>query len=680
MAAAPVAASGVQLGDVDPTAAQPVAAPRRRAAATTPISNVIFVMFENHTFDNFFGGYPGANGVALPRAPDPVIKDVNHSYCHYVASFDGGKLDGYDSAGLDGYTEADLPILWAYAKRFGLSDNFYSSAATNSTANHLYMVAGQCGGLFATAGAGGQCGAAPNKLLLTMAPDGVQGYTYACLNIGSVPQALDTAGVSWRFYVASGIWNAPGYIAATAGSPNIVSNPDQIVTDVQTGALASVSWVCPTGNADDHPSHPVGAAQNFLATLVNAVMQSPYWSNVAIFVTWDDWGGFYDHVVPPVVDTFGLGSRVPLLVISPFARTGYISHKQGEFSSLAKFVLHNWALPSLGQRDALKETSNLRDFFDFDRSPQKPFLQNLIPAPSMLGVFGNVPPYHGAVDPQVGGPSTTFEFIALYVLPTPPDVATVVIDGTAYPMTPIGPAPAPYSGTVYRYNTPLSVGAHSFLFSFTSQGTTEVLPYNGLQWPVTVMPFDVSDVSPVQTPLLGAPQVFAATYASPSGLPPALAEVDVDGQAHTLTSTPANPALFQYQTTQLSTGEHYYRFRFSDGTNTGVYEGAPTQVISTFVLSGGAVTPSKGHVTTVFTFSVGYVHSAGLAPTSAMVYVDGTPHAMTLASGSPSTGATYSTTMTLAVGSHEYFFVFNDGRWAYAAPFGPGILHGPTVS
>jgi phospholipase C len=679
MAAAPVAASGV-LGGVDPAAAQPVAAPRRRATAISPISNVIMVMFENHTFDNFFGAYPGADGVELARAPDPVIKDINHSHCHYVASFDDGKLDGYDSAGLASYTEADLPILWAYAKRFGLSDNFYSSASTNSTANHLYMVAGQCGGLFETTGNGGTCGAAPNKLLLTMAPDGVQGYTYACLDIGSVPQSLDIAGVSWRFYVASGIWNAPGYIKATAGSPNIVSNPDQIVTDVQTGALASVSWVCPTGSADDHPSHPVGPAQNFLATLVNAVMESPYWSNVAIFVTWDDWGGFYDHVVPPVVDTYGLGSRVPLLVISPFARTGYISNKQAEFSSLAKFVLHNWSLPSLGQRDALKETSNLRDFFDFDRKPHKPFLQNLIPAPAMLEVLGNVPPYKGAVHPQVGGPSNPFEFIAVYVLPTPPDVASVVIDGTPYPMTAIGPAPAPYSGTVYQYITPLSVGTHNFLFSFTSQGTTEVLPFNGLEWPITVMPFDVSDVSPVQTPLLGDPQVFAATYVSPSGLPPALAEVDIDGQAYTLTSTSGNSALFQYETTQLSTGEHYYRFRFSDGTATGVYEGVPTQVISTFVLDGGAVTPSKGSTTTGFTFTVGYVHSAGLAPTSALVYVDGTPYAMSLASGSLSAGATFTKTMTLAVGSHEYFFVFNDGQWSYAAPFGPGMLHGPTVS
>ena len=371
---------------------------------------------------------------------------------------------------------------------------------------------------------------------------------------------------------------------------------------------------------------------------------------------------------------------MPLLVISPFARTGYISSKQAEFSSLAKFVLHNWSLPSLGQRDALAETSNLRDFFDFERRPHKPFLQDLIPAPSMVGVLGNVPPYKGAVHPQVGGPSTSFQFTALYVQPTAPDVATVVIDGTPYPMSPVGPAPAPYSGTVYQYDTPLSVGTHNFLFSFTNQGTTEVLPFNGLEWPVTVMPFDVTDVSPEQTPLLRAPQVFAATYVSPSGSPPALAEVDIDGQAHTLTSTPENPALFQYETNQLSTGEHYYRFRFSDGTATGVYEDARAQVISTFVLEGGAVTPSKGHTTTEFTYTVEYVHNAGVAPTTALVYVDGTPYAMSLVSGSLKKGATYSSTMTLPVGSHEYYFVFNAGRWAYAAPFGPGMLHGPTVS
>jgi phospholipase C len=678
--ASPIAASGVGSTAGVASGAQPVASPRQRATAVTPISNIIIVMFENHTFDNFFGSYPGANGVIYPPAPDPVIKDVSHAYAHYVASFDGGKLDGYDSVGVCSYTEADLPILWAYAKRFGLSDNFYTSAATNSTANHLYMIAGQCGGLFATGGAGGHCGAAPNSLLLTRAPDGTEGYTYACLDIDSVPQALNTAGVSWRYYVESSIWNAPGFIAATSNSTNVVANSAQIVTDVQSGTLASVSWVCPSHFADDHPSHPVGPAQNFLATLVNAIMQSAYWSNVAIFVTWDDWGGFIDHVLPPVIDTYGLGSRVPLLVISPYARTGFISHKQAEFSSLAKFVLKNWSLPSLGQRDSLKETSDLRDFFDFKRIPHKPFLQKLIPAPSMLGVFGNVPPYHGAVSPQVGGPSTTFQFIALYVPTSPPDVATVVIDGTPYPMTAIGPAPGPDVGTVYQYETALTVGTHAFHFSFTSQGTTEVLPFNDMQWPIEVVPFDVTDVSPVPSPLLGTPQVFAATYVSPTGLPPALAEVDVDGQTQPLTQSTTDPTLFQYEAAGLSTGQHYYRFRFSDGTVTAVYEKEPTQVISTFVLHGGAVTPSQGTATTEFTFSVGYIHSAGLAPTSALVYVDGTAYAMTLASGSPSTGASYTRTMTLSAGKHAYFFVFSDGTWSYALPFGPLVNHGPTVS
>jgi phospholipase C len=681
MAAAPVAACGVQLAGSSGAFAQPVAGPALKATPKTPISTVIVVMFENHTFDNFFGTFPGANGMQLPPAPDPLLADINHSHAHLLQCLVPGGTSGYNVNGVVGYTESDLPILWEYARRFGLSDNFFTSAASNSTPNHLYMIAAQCGGLYDTVADSGLCGSPANHLLLSMTPSGTQYLQYPCVNINSVPQELGNAGVSWRYYVESNGWNAPGFVSALASSPNIVRNSNQIVTDVQQGTLASVSWVCPQGAASDHPANPVGPAQNWLATLVNTVMASPYWASMAIFVTWDDWGGFYDHVTPPQVDAYGLGPRVPLLVISPYAKPGYISHQQGEFSSLAKFVLVNWGLPGLGQRDALSSTSDLTDFFDFGQNPQAPNALPPIVAPTMLGVlFHGEGSFKGAVQPQVGGADTDFLFSIVYTPKTAPQVAEVVIDGTAYAMKAAGHVNGNVSGTLYEYTTKLPVGDHAFSFDFTSGGQTVSLPFNGVPYPLSVLPFTVTDVSPVANALYGSTQIFAATYVSPSGQPPTLAEVDIDGAAHPLTAVTGDPNTYQYTTSALSTGFHYYRFRFSDGTFTGVYEEGQTTTISPFVLRSAMVSPKSGTATTTFTFKATYTHSAGRSPTSALVYVDGTPYSMTLASGKPRTGAVYQTSLTLPVGSHSCYFVFNDGHSAFAAPFGPGVIAGPTVT
>jgi len=682
MVAAPVLASGIPLFDGGEAVAQPVPAPRLRATPATPISNVIVVMLENHTFDNFFGNFPGANGVQMPPAPNPLMSDINHSYAGLRQAYAGGTLDGYNAHGVVSYSESDVQILWDYARQFGLSDNFYTSTSTNSTPNHLYMVAAQCGGINDTDGKGGLCGAPANHLILSMTPGGFQYMQHPCVDINSVPAELNSAGVSWRYYVAAPAWNAVGMIRNLGGNnPNVVADTNQVVKDVQNGSLASVSWVCPKDEPSQHPAHSLGPGQNFLADLVNAAMASPYWPNIAIFVTWDDWGGFYDHVVPPVVDAYGLGPRVPLLVISPYAKPGYVSHVQAEFSSLAKFVLLNWSLPGLGQRDALSVTSDLTDFFDFSQTPTPPSTMQHITAPSMLGVlFHDLEHIKSAVDPQIGGPSTVFDFTIVYTPKTPPTAANVVIDGTPFPMTPIGTSKNVPVGTIYGYSSKLSVGSHTVTFSFTSNGQTQVLPFNDVPYVIPVMPFDVSDVSPKVSALLGTPQVFAAKYVAPSGTPPAVAEVDIDGTTHTLTPMPGSSDTYQYVAAGLSTGQHYYRYRFSDGTNTGVYEIEPSQLIYPFVLSGAKCAPNAGTSTTEFTFTVVYTHYAGKSPKQAFVYVDNVPYPLTLVSGAPKTGAVYSAQLTLPVGSHSYFFLFKEGVCLMADPAGKSGFTGPTVS
>lgn len=688
MGIASLAASGLPAGSTDARAAGvpvPLGIPKARASVTTmPITTVIIVMFENHTFDNYFGSFPGANGVASAAAPDPLATDINHSYCHYLQSFDNDELDGFDVAGVVSYSQSDIPVFWNYAEQFGLSDNFFTSACSNSTPNHLFMIAGQCGGLFDTVDAAGYCGAPANNHLLSMAPDGTQYYQYPCVNINSIPQELNNAGISWRYYDEASIWNAPNFISGLAGSPNVISDPDQIITDVQAGNLATVNWVCPHNLESDHPPYPVGPSQNFLANLVNAVMASPYWAGSAIFVTWDDWGGFYDHVTPPSVDAYGLGPRVPLIVISPYAKAGYISHEQGEFSSLAKFIELNWSLPSLGQRDSLASTSDLIDFFDFTQQPQSPFVQELVPTPDELIVYAHVEENSRdlvTVYPSVGGPSTIFKFNILYRLNRAPTVYDVVIDGAAYAMTDLGPSPN-HGGTLYQYSTALPVGSHTVSFSFTGEGESIVLPYNGVPYNLDVLPFDVTNkTEPLfHNPLFGVTQVFQATYDSPYGRPPTQADVQVDGQTYPLELAVGSTNLYQYATNELSVGQHYYRFVFSDGTAQGIYEEAATAFIVPFSVTKGNVTPSSGTGSTPFEFKVKYTHSMGTEAVSALLYVDGTAYNLNLVSGNPTEGAEYSATLSVPEGDHEYFFVFNDGQSSNGLPAGPAVLVGPVVS
>ena len=669
--------------------------PKIRGAATTPISHAIFLMFENHTFDNFFGSFPGANGVQSAPAPNPLISDINHSHCHYVASNNQGQLDGFQASGMVSYSEADLPILWAYARQFGLSDNFFTSASSSSTPNHLYMIAGQCGGIFDTNTGALQCGAAANHLVLSMAPDGTEYMQYPCLDIQSIPGELNRAKIPWKYYVKESIWNAPGYIGTLSRSPRIIADTNRIVSDISESKLATVSWVCPTGSQSDHPANAVQPAQNYLAELVNAAMKSEYWPSLAIFVTWDDWGGFYDHVNPPQVDAYGLGARVPLLVISPYAVPGYISHQQGEFSSFAKFVETNWSLPSLGQRDALDTTSDLMDFFDFSQSPQAPSSVKAIPSPMMLAAQEPGSRRHtaGTVYPQIGGPSTEFKFTVVYTLAAVPEVANVIIDGSAHPMKIKRSAPdesrdsselsdsmAPAVYSFYEYSSTLPVGNHTFSFSFTSGGVTEVMPFNGVLYTVPVLPFDVTDRTAITVPLLGRTQVFTADCNAASTVNITLAEIQIDGAAYPMTRSEPKGSTFQYATDSLTEGDHWYRYVFSDGKKTGTFEIGFTPVFLPLVLTLGSVSPESGAVSTNFEFTVTYTHSTGLAPQSALVYVDNSPYPMSQQSGNFSDGAVFAASVSLTSGSHKYFFVFNDGQTNNALPVGPDLYSGPTVS
>ncbi len=666
----------------------------QKGAATTPIQHVVVIMMENRTFDNLFGRFPGANGITEPQASDPLRSDFYHGTAGLLAAEDGGKWDEFPLRGQVQYTQQDIPDYWSYAQHYGLGDDFFTSVAANSTPNHLAMVASQSDGDDdLTAGAG--CGAPQNYL--TFSKDKNNGNTYwdyACYNIASVPQLLQNAGLTWRYYSESAIWDAPAMIQSTSGSSNDVHDSQQFVTDVNACNLANVSWVTPYNDLTDHPPASLIGGQLFVTRQVDAIMQSKcnYWKNTAIFVTWDDWGGFYDHVIPPVVDGLGLGPRTPLLAISAYSKPGYISHKQGEFSSFDKFIEEDFGLPNLGQRDALAQTSDLMDYFDFSQKPQAP----LILTPPPFNPILRVPhsrgasfqtSLEGAVNPAIGGIDTTYTFDVIYVSKAKPAVDEVTIDGNTFTM--VRGNQYGSGGILYSYSTKLGVGTHSFSFTFStgSGSDTTTLPYNGVPFSgPSVFPFDLKPSISATHVLVGQPVTYSAVYTSPTGNPATEADVDIDGIPYAMTTTGGDPTkgvTYTYTTSSVPQGENYYRFRFNDGSGEAIYEGIDSPTVTPFMLSSGIVQPTSGSISTTFTFQTTYANPSGAAPQDAQVYIDGTGYPMTCMTNCNQAGyiagAGFSYSTELPAGSHTFYFVFNDGESAWAYPFAPSKFSGPNV-
>ncbi len=186
---------------------------------------------------------------------------------------------------------------------------------------------------------------------------------------------MDTAGVTWRYYQDSrgpGLWHGVDAIYSIWSNPaemsaNVVTPPSQVLTDVANGNLADVVWVMPTGKASDHAGGTDGSGPSWVGSVVNAIGGSRYWGNTAIFITWDDWGGWYDHVAPPIYNSFELGFRVPLIVVSPYTKAAHVSHVPHEFGSILKFTEERFGLPSLRTTD--QRADDLSDCFDFAQRP-----------------------------------------------------------------------------------------------------------------------------------------------------------------------------------------------------------------------------------------------------------------------------------------------------------------------
>jgi len=368
----------------------------------TNIQHVVFIVKENRSFDEYFGSFPGANGattgltstgqvVPLGQTNDAMPNDICHDWACLLAMMDYGRMDHFDldpTCTQDGrlycysqMTQADIPNYFALAQNFTLADNNFSSLHGTSFPNHVYMIAASSAGFIGQAHLPTNqslhevgCSADPTSTAQVIDEHGNISNQYPCVDIQTLGDSLTAAGVSWSEYAPGHvIYNAYEAINHYYNNPTLWAQHmlpySQFSSDALAGKLPAVVWLS-GNNESEHPPFSTCDGENWTIEQINAIMQGPDWNSTAIFVTWDDPGGFYDHVAPPYEDQFGLGPRVPLLIISPYAKAAYISHTQYEPSSVLKFIEERWGLQPLTERDA--NANDTTDSFDFTQTPLSP--------------------------------------------------------------------------------------------------------------------------------------------------------------------------------------------------------------------------------------------------------------------------------------------------------------------
>lgn len=378
----------------------------------TNIQHIVFIVKENRTFDNYFGTFPLADGattgqistgqtVTLGHTPDKTPNDIGHSWNDALLAIDAGKMDKFDlipggntlvNGSFLAYTqltEADIPNYFLYARNFVLADHMFSSLTGPSFPNHLYTVgATSAGAINNPVNSGGKwgCDADAGSFVQVMDNSGTIIQKPPCFDFQTLADSLQAAGISWRYYApaqgqAGYIWSALDAVKHIRQGPLWASNvllDSQFAADAQNGNLPAVSWLV-TGANSEHPPSSTCHGENWTVQQLNAVMQGPNWNSTAVFITWDDFGGFYDHVPPPKADAFGFGPRVPLLIVSPFVRKGLISHTQYEFSSFLAFAEKRFKLQPLTGRDTL--ANDMTDSFDFTQQPLPSLILQTRPCP-----------------------------------------------------------------------------------------------------------------------------------------------------------------------------------------------------------------------------------------------------------------------------------------------------------
>jgi phospholipase C len=317
------------------------------------IQRIVIIVKENHTFDNYFGTFKGAAGMKLSRSPNPPPKDPDHRHAAW--------LKRKSMAVRTQFIEQDIPAYFSYARQFTLCDHYFTDVAGPSTPNHLMLVAA-------------------DSPIIDNPPRYRSGGGGLTFNIDSLPAQLDRAHLSWGNY-GGYVFD---FIKDIAGRNTFT--PDQFAKDALAGKLPVVTWLYAPRDASEHPPDPSDRSNHLVGNVthgmqwtvdqINAVVKGGFWPKVAIFITWDDWGGWFDHIDPPEVDKwsdgtqFRYGSRVPCLVLSPYAKRGHVSSVLHSHVSVVKFCETIFGLPSLNQRTSA--ASDMMDCFDFTQATGDP--------------------------------------------------------------------------------------------------------------------------------------------------------------------------------------------------------------------------------------------------------------------------------------------------------------------
>ena len=387
------------------------------APPPSKIQHVLIIVQENRTPDNMFHGLPNADiadsglnskGERIPLTASSLMDnyDLDHSHRAFVAMYDGGKMDGADRIKVQCAVQpcvsnpqfkyvdpSEVAPYFQLAEQYTFADRMFQSNQGPSFPAHQFIISGTSAptansDFFAAENVGGAllpgrhsfgrsaCGGLPGQSVQLIGPAGDESREqFPCFEHLTLMDLLDHQQLSWRYYSTqvsweSAIWTAPNaifHLRYSADWAKVIPSPLQVLRDISNGDLATVSWVTPRGQDSDHPSLNLGSGPSWVAALVNAIGNSRYWSNTAIFVVWDDWGGWYDHVAPPIYNSYEYGFRVPLIVVSPYAKPHYVTHAQHDFGSILRFIEENFDMPSLGYADA--RADDLSDCFDFDQKP-----------------------------------------------------------------------------------------------------------------------------------------------------------------------------------------------------------------------------------------------------------------------------------------------------------------------
>ncbi|HXM19179.1 MAG TPA: alkaline phosphatase family protein [Candidatus Tumulicola sp.] len=372
------------------------------------IQHVIIIFQENRTPDNLFHALPGADiansgtnskGATVSLVPVSISApyDIDHSHHAFTTEYNSGSMNGWDLVGMNcpsktcnpltafGYVpQAEVQEYFTMAETYTFADRMFQTNQGPSLPAHQYIISGTStnavgSNLLAAEnpnyanGNSRNCDGDPLSRVAMIDPSGSEATKLLpCFEHATLMDELDAKGVSWRYYDSfnGGLWSAPdaiSHIRNGADWNNVIIPQTTILNDIAAGQLRQVSWVIPNGKQSDHALSTDGTGPAWVASIVNAVGNSAYWNNTAIFITWDDWGGWFDHVTPQIFNSYELGFRVPLIVVSPYAKPGYVSHVQHEYGSILKFTEETFGAASIGYTDA--RADDLSDCFNYNQTP-----------------------------------------------------------------------------------------------------------------------------------------------------------------------------------------------------------------------------------------------------------------------------------------------------------------------